>query len=52
MTWYAIIYADMLDEGALDCGIEGIYDSEEDAIRIMDALYDEEIHDYMKIESW
>lgn len=55
MTWFAIVYADYTDEEwypALDCGIEGIYDSEEDARRILECLYEENVHDLMKIESW
>lgn len=55
MTWFAILYVDFIDTDewpAVDCGIEGIYDNEEEARYIIECLYEENAHDFMKIESW
>lgn len=56
MTFWAIVYADYYtdEDGTyeLDCGIEGIYESELDAQIILQELRDMQLHDFMKIEAW
>ena len=54
MAYWAIVYADFDSETGelIDFGISNIYDSEEDAKRMLKYLHEREVHTYLKIEEW